>query len=74
MDISRAALRATVDIARRRLAEIRLQHEELLDIIEDLEARVRATDGTGRTQPEERTGVFPDGARGWHEIQFVMPE
>ncbi|MGY4718525.1 molybdopterin-dependent oxidoreductase [Naumannella cuiyingiana] len=37
-------------------------------------ARVRATDGTGRTQPEERTGVFPDGARGWHEIQFVMPE
>ena len=39
-----AQLRATVDIARRRLAEIRLQHEELLDIIEDLEARVRATD------------------------------
>ena len=39
-----AQLRATVDIARRRLAAIRLQHEELLDIIEDLEARVRATD------------------------------
>ena len=29
---------------------------------------VRATDGTGATQPEERTDVAPDGATGWHTI------
>ena len=34
-------------------------------------ARVRATDVTGTTQPEQRTKVFPDGARGWHQIQFT---
>lgn len=34
-------------------------------------ARVRATDATGETQPEARTKVFPDGARGWHQIQFT---
>jgi molybdopterin-dependent oxidoreductase-like protein protein len=34
-------------------------------------ARVRATDATGETQPEQRTKVFPDGARGWHQIQFT---
>ena len=34
-------------------------------------ARVRATDVTGATQPEQRTKVFPDGARGWHQIQFT---
>jgi DMSO/TMAO reductase YedYZ molybdopterin-dependent catalytic subunit len=34
-------------------------------------AQVRATDLDGRTQPEERTKVFPDGARGWHQIQFT---
>ena len=28
--------------------------------------RVRATDGTGTTQPEEPTDVAPDGAQGWH--------
>ena len=33
-------------------------------------AEVRATDLDGKTQPEERTKVFPDGARGWHQIQF----
>ncbi len=33
-------------------------------------AQVRATDGTGKVQPEERTKVFPSGARGWHQIQF----
>ncbi|MBP2416678.1 molybdopterin-dependent oxidoreductase [Microlunatus capsulatus] len=33
-------------------------------------AQVRATDLDGETQPEERTKVFPDGARGWHQIQF----
>lgn len=34
-------------------------------------AEVRATDLTGATQPEQRTDVFPDGARGWHKIQFT---
>ncbi|HEY0240321.1 MAG TPA: molybdopterin-dependent oxidoreductase [Friedmanniella sp.] len=34
-------------------------------------AQVRATDATGATQPETRTKVFPDGARGWHQIQFT---
>ena len=33
--------------------------------------QVRATDLDGRTQPEARTKVFPDGARGWHQIQFT---
>jgi DMSO/TMAO reductase YedYZ molybdopterin-dependent catalytic subunit len=35
-------------------------------------AEVRATDGTGAVQPERRTKVFPDGARGWHQIQFTV--
>ncbi|MGV8910293.1 MAG: molybdopterin-dependent oxidoreductase [Propionicimonas sp.] len=34
-------------------------------------AEARATDLDGNTQPEERTKVFPDGARGWHQIQFT---
>ncbi|HEY5821324.1 MAG TPA: molybdopterin-dependent oxidoreductase [Propionibacteriaceae bacterium] len=34
-------------------------------------AQVRATDMDGMTQPEQRTKVFPDGARGWHQIQFT---
>jgi hypothetical protein len=25
-------------------------------------------------QPEERTDPFPDGARGWHSIAFVVDE
>ena len=29
---------------------------------------VRATDGTGATQPEERTRPIPDGATGWHQV------
>jgi hypothetical protein len=29
---------------------------------------VRATDGTGAVQPEERVTPFPDGATGWHNI------
>ncbi|WP_199043521.1 molybdopterin-dependent oxidoreductase [Glycomyces salinus] len=29
---------------------------------------VRATDGDGATQPEERTEPFPDGATGWHSV------
>ncbi|MEO8625781.1 MAG: molybdopterin-dependent oxidoreductase [Candidatus Limnocylindrales bacterium] len=31
---------------------------------------VRATDGTGATQPEGATPPPPDGARGWHKVQF----
>ena len=31
--------------------------------------RVRATDGDGETQTEERTPVAPDGATGWHTIR-----
>lgn len=34
-------------------------------------AQVRATDLDGQTQPEQRTKVFPSGARGWHQIQFT---
>jgi DMSO/TMAO reductase YedYZ molybdopterin-dependent catalytic subunit len=30
--------------------------------------RVRATDKTGQTQPEERVPPIPDGATGWHSI------
>ncbi len=33
--------------------------------------RVRATDGTGATQTEERTDVAPDGASGWHTIRVT---
>jgi DMSO/TMAO reductase YedYZ molybdopterin-dependent catalytic subunit len=32
------------------------------------EIEVRATDGAGQTQPEQRTSPAPDGARGWHTI------
>ncbi len=35
-------------------------------------AEVRATDRTGAVQPERRTKVFPDGARGWHQIVFTV--
>ncbi|MDN5770377.1 MAG: molybdopterin-dependent oxidoreductase [Microlunatus sp.] len=35
-------------------------------------AQVRATDGTGQLQSQDRTKVFPDGARGWHQIQFSV--
>ncbi|MCY0932481.1 molybdopterin-dependent oxidoreductase [Streptomyces sp. H27-H1] len=33
---------------------------------------VRATDGTGVVQTEERTRTIPDGASGWHSV-FVTP-
>lgn len=33
--------------------------------------RVRATDGTGTTQTEERVDPIPDGASGWHTVQVV---
>ena len=32
--------------------------------------RVRATDGTGLTQPVERVPPRPDGATGWHTVDF----
>ena len=35
-------------------------------------AQVRATDRSGAVQPESRTRVFPSGATGWHQIQFVL--
>lgn len=31
--------------------------------------KVRATDGNGEVQPEERTEPLPDGATGWHTIR-----
>ena len=34
--------------------------------------RVRATDGTGETQPEQRRDVAPDGATGWHTIRVTV--
>ncbi|MCX5394747.1 molybdopterin-dependent oxidoreductase [Streptomyces sp. NBC_00094] len=33
---------------------------------------VRATDGTGATQPERRTGTMPDGAQGWHSVVVTV--
>jgi DMSO/TMAO reductase YedYZ molybdopterin-dependent catalytic subunit len=33
---------------------------------------VRATDGTGETQPEERVAPIPDGATGWHTIEVSV--
>jgi DMSO/TMAO reductase YedYZ molybdopterin-dependent catalytic subunit len=35
---------------------------------------VRATDGTGETQPGERVSPKPDGAEGWHRIRFTASE
>ncbi len=32
--------------------------------------RVRATDGTGETQTEQRTQMAPDGASGWHTFRI----
>ncbi|MFI0353512.1 molybdopterin-dependent oxidoreductase [Actinomadura sp. 9N407] len=34
--------------------------------------RVRATDGTGTTQPEERARPLPDGATGWHSVVITI--
>jgi DMSO/TMAO reductase YedYZ molybdopterin-dependent catalytic subunit len=33
---------------------------------------VRATDGAGETQPEQRTPPAPDGARGWHSVDVTV--
>ncbi|MEV6678587.1 molybdopterin-dependent oxidoreductase [Streptomyces erythrochromogenes] len=34
---------------------------------------VRATDGTGQVQTEERTRTIPDGASGWHSVFVTVP-
>ncbi|WP_433221215.1 molybdopterin-dependent oxidoreductase [Dactylosporangium sp. CS-047395] len=34
--------------------------------------RVRATDGTGAVQPEQRATPFPDGATGWHTVTVTV--
>ncbi|MEV4416810.1 molybdopterin-dependent oxidoreductase [Catellatospora sp. NPDC049609] len=34
--------------------------------------RVRATDGTGQVQPEQRADPFPDGATGWHTLVMTV--
>ncbi|TDD85141.1 molybdopterin-binding oxidoreductase [Actinomadura darangshiensis] len=34
--------------------------------------RVRATDGTGATQPERRAPPLPDGATGWHSVVVTV--
>jgi DMSO/TMAO reductase YedYZ molybdopterin-dependent catalytic subunit len=34
--------------------------------------RVRATDGTGAVQPEQRAAPFPDGATGWHTVSISV--
>jgi DMSO/TMAO reductase YedYZ molybdopterin-dependent catalytic subunit len=33
---------------------------------------VRATDGMGATQPEDRAPPFPDGATGWHSVVVTV--
>ncbi|MGQ0779065.1 MAG: molybdopterin-dependent oxidoreductase [Pseudonocardiales bacterium] len=35
-------------------------------------AQVRATDKTGYTQTEDRAAPIPDGASGWHRVQFTV--
>ncbi len=34
---------------------------------------VRATDGTGQAQTEQRTRTIPDGASGWHSVFVTVP-
>jgi DMSO/TMAO reductase YedYZ molybdopterin-dependent catalytic subunit len=34
--------------------------------------RVRATDGTGETQTEERAEIVPDGVSGWHSLPVTI--
>jgi DMSO/TMAO reductase YedYZ molybdopterin-dependent catalytic subunit len=36
--------------------------------------RVRATDGTGQIQPEERVPPMPNGATGWHTVSVTVAE
>ena len=35
---------------------------------------VRATDNTGATQTADRLGAVPDGATGWHTVDFTVAE
>ncbi|MFJ3856557.1 molybdopterin-dependent oxidoreductase [Streptomyces sp. NPDC090085] len=35
---------------------------------------VRATDGTGQVQTEERARTIPDGASGWHSVFVTVPQ
>ncbi|HEX2299616.1 MAG TPA: molybdopterin-binding protein, partial [Pseudonocardiaceae bacterium] len=35
-------------------------------------AQVRATDKTGYTQTMDRAMPIPDGATGWHSVQFTV--
>jgi len=35
-------------------------------------AEVRATDKTGYTQTQDRAAPIPDGASGWHRVQFTV--
>jgi Oxidoreductase molybdopterin binding domain len=35
-------------------------------------AEVRATDKTGYTQTTDRAATIPDGASGWHSVQFTV--
>ncbi|MFE0700698.1 molybdopterin-dependent oxidoreductase [Streptomyces sp. NPDC058872] len=35
---------------------------------------VRATDGTGSTQPERRTDPMPNGAQGWHSVVVTVED
>jgi hypothetical protein len=35
-------------------------------------AEVRATDKTGHTQTATRANTIPDGATGWHSVQFTV--
>ncbi|MBA3279705.1 MAG: hypothetical protein H0U22_13540, partial [Geodermatophilaceae bacterium] len=35
---------------------------------------VRATDGDGEVQPEERVPPFPNGATGWHSIVATVSD
>jgi DMSO/TMAO reductase YedYZ molybdopterin-dependent catalytic subunit len=35
---------------------------------------VRATDNTGATQTADRVGTVPDGATGWHTVDFTVVE
>lgn len=35
---------------------------------------VRATDGNGETQPEERSAPLPDGATGWHTVRTTVED
>ncbi len=49
---------------------VQWRHEAMLDPGTDHRVEVRATDGDGTTQPEERTDVAPDGATGYHGVGF----